>query len=94
MTLWTAGFLVGLIVVLVVAALLIGILQQAMRILSLAKTASGVVADIDINTRSVWALRDTNTVASQILDGARAIDDNASAVVAAVSHETQTETAA
>ena len=87
MTYWTAGFLVGIVVVLIVATLLIGILWQAKRILKLAKTASSVVAEIDANTRSVWALRDTNTVAGQILDGAEAIDKNAAAIVAAVSHD-------
>lgn len=94
MTFWTAGFLIGIVVVLVVATLLIGILLQARRILKLAKTASSVVADIDQNTRSVWALRDTNTVAGQILDGAQAIDDNAATIVAALSHDATSQTAA
>ncbi len=94
MTLWTAGFLIGIVVVLVVATLLIGILWQARRILKLARTASAVVAEIDGNTRSVWALRDTNTVAGQILEGAEAIDNNAAAIVAAVSHDAASQTAA
>lgn len=94
MTLWTAGFLVGIVVVLVVATLLIGILWQARRILNLARTASEVVAEIDENTRSVWALRDTNTVAGQILEGAEAIDNNAAAIVAAVSHDAAPQTTA
>jgi len=94
MTLWTAGFLAGLVVVLVVAVLLIGILYQAHRILKLARTASVVVAEIDENTRSVWALSDTNEVAEQILGGAQAIDQNAAAIVAAVSHESTPQTAA
>lgn len=94
MTLWTLGFILGLVVVLVVAVLLIGILMQAHRILGLAKTASAVVAEIDQNTRSVWALRDTNTVAEGILDGARAIDANAAAIVTAVSHDSSSENVA
>jgi hypothetical protein len=94
MTYWTVGFIVGLVVVVVVAVLLVGIIWQARRILKLAKTASEVVAEIDLNTRSVWALRDTNVVAGQILDGAQAIDDNAAAIVAAVTHETPSQTAA
>ncbi len=94
MTLWTLGFLAGLIVVLIVAVLLLGIIVQARRILRLAKTASVVVAEIDQNTRSVWALRDTNNVAVQILDGAHAIDTNAAAIVAAVSHEAPAKSAA
>jgi len=94
MTLWTAGFLLGLVVVLVVAVLLLGILYQAHRILKLARTASAVVAEIDENTRSVWALSQTNEVAGQLLGGAQAIDQNAAAIVAAVSHESTPQTAA
>ena len=93
MTLWTLGFIVGAIVVIVVALLLIGILMQARRIRRLADAAAGLVAEIDTNTRSVWALRNTNAVASDLLDGARAIDANAEAIVKAVSHDTETSAA-
>lgn len=85
MTLWTLGFIVGLAVVLVVALLLTGILLQARRILRLASAAVGIVAEIDENTRSVWALRHTNSVAADLLAGARSIDANTAAIVAAVS---------
>lgn len=85
MSLWTLGFLAGLVVVLIVALTLIGILAQARRIRRLAPIASQVVAEIEANTRSVWALRDTNQVAAQIRDGAEAIDANAGAIVTAVS---------
>ncbi|MEM1431428.1 MAG: hypothetical protein AAGG09_18385 [Pseudomonadota bacterium] len=93
MTLWTLGFLVGGVVVLVVAALLIGILLQARRIRRLAEAAAGIVAEIDENTRSVWALQSTNAVAADLLEGARAIDTNAEAIVKAVSHENETSAA-
>lgn len=85
MSYWLLGFGLGLVVVVVVAALLIGIIYQATRILRLARTASEVVGQIDTNTRSVWALRATNTVAQQILEGARAIEGNATAIVDALS---------
>ena len=78
---WIIGFIAGGAVAVVVAVLLIGIILQASRILRLARTASEVVGQIDVNTRSVWALRDTNAVAEQILAGARAIDGNATAIV-------------
>lgn len=94
MTLWAWGFLVGLAVVLVVALLLIGILIQARRIHRLAQTASTVVAEIDENTRSVWSLTATNNVAKGLLEGATAIDENAAAIVSAVSHEDQSNSAA
>jgi hypothetical protein len=78
---WIIGFIAGGAVIFVVAVLLIGILVQASRILKLARTASEVVGQIDVNTRSVWALRATNAVAEQILAGARAIEGNATAIV-------------
>ncbi|MDU8944317.1 hypothetical protein [Ovoidimarina sediminis] len=93
MTLWTLGFVVGVVVVLVVALLLIGILMQARRIRGLADAAAGIVAEIDANTRSVWALKNTNAVAADLLEGARAIDTNAAAIVKAVSHEDETTAA-
>lgn len=81
---WTLGFTLAALVVVVVAVLLIGILMQARRILRLAGAANGLVGEIDINTRSVWALAATNAVAGQILDGAQAIDRNAGAVAEAL----------
>ena len=94
MTYWELGFLAAFIVVVVVAVLLLGILYQARRILKLAKAASVIVEEIDANTRSVWALRQTNAVAAEILDGAGAIETNASAIVEAVSHEPPRSSAA
>jgi len=91
MSLWTLGFLLGAVVVVVVAVLLLGIIHQARRIQTLAKAASGLVGEIDLNTRSVWALRDTNAVAAEILDGATAIEANANAIVDAVSHTHEPE---
>ncbi len=91
MSLWLIGFIAALVVVLLVAALLIGILVEARRIRALAIAASGLVEEIDANTRIVWALRDTNAVAEALLGGAAAIDANAAAIVGTVSngHEEQ-----
>ena len=85
MSLWLIGFIAALIVVLLVAALLIGILVEARRIRALALAASRLVQEIDANTRIVWALRDTNAVAGALLGGAASIDANAAAIVSAVS---------
>jgi len=85
MSYWTIGFAAAGAVVIVVAALLVGIIYQALRILRLARMASDVVGQIDVNTQSVWALRDTNAVAGKILAGAREIDANAAAIVNALS---------
>ena len=75
MSVWSLGFILALVVTVVVVLLLLGIIMQARRILRLATPAS---------SRSVWALRDTNAVAGQILEGAKAIEGNAGAIVGAV----------
>ena len=87
MSLWLIGFIVALVVVLLVAALLIGILIEARRIRALTAAASQLVAEIDGNTRGIWALRDTYAVALALFGGAKAIDANAAAIVGAVSRE-------
>jgi len=87
MSLWLIGFIAALVVVLLVAALLIGILIEARRIRALAAAASQLVAEIDGNTRGIWALRDTYAVALALLGGAKAIDANAAAIVGAVNGE-------
>jgi hypothetical protein len=81
---WTLGFVLAAAVVVVVAVLLLGILWQAMRILRLARSAARLVEEIERNTRSVWALSDTNAVGGQILDQTRAIDAQAAAVLGAL----------
>ncbi len=85
MSLWLLGFVLGLVVVLLVAALLLGILVEARRIRALAGAAASLVGEIDANTRGIWALRDTHAVALALLGGATAIDGNAAAIVRAVS---------
>jgi len=94
MSYWTLGFLAALVVVLIVALLLIGILFQARRIMKLASAAYEIVGEIDANTRSVWALRQTNIVAGEILEGAKAIEANAGAIVRAVNHDEAASSAA
>ena len=81
---WTLGFVLALAVVLVVAVLGLLILLQARRIRRLALTAAEVVADIDVNTRSVWSLKQTHDTAAALLDGAEAIEVNAGRIEAAV----------
>ncbi len=93
-SLWLTGFVAGLTVVLVAALLLIGILSETRRIRSLAGQASRLVLEIEENTRGVWALRDTHAVAVALLGGAGAIDDNAAAIVDAVSGAHRTKSAA
>ena len=91
MSLWMIGFIAGLLVVLIVALLLIGILVEALLIRRLTRQASLLVREIDDNTRGIWALRDTWSVALKLLAGANEIEDNAAAIVRAVSGQHETE---
>lgn len=94
MSLWLLGFLAGLVVVLVVAVLLVGILVEALRIRNLARRASVLVAEIDQNTRGIWALTQTHAVAGALLEGARAIDANSATIVEVVSGPQDAKSAA
>lgn len=84
MNLWSAGFLLGGSVVLIVAILLLSILYQARRILNLARTAATVVAEIDRNTQTIWNLTATKSVADDVLRHASDISGNAQTVSAVV----------
>jgi hypothetical protein len=81
---WIIGFAAAGLVVVVVAALLLGILYQARRIRRLALTAVEVVGEIDASTRSIWALRTTNATAAELLEAARSIEANTAAIDEAV----------
>ena len=81
---WMMGFGVAIVVVLVVAVLGLLILAQARRIRGLALAAADIVAEIDANTRSVWALQRTNKTADALVGGAAAIEDNARRIEEAV----------
>lgn len=76
----------GIAVVLIIAAalLLILVILAARRILRLATAALGLVVQIKENTNSVWGLQTTNKVATDILEGAKAIDSHAGLVVGAL----------
>lgn len=93
-TWWIIGFAAAGLVVVIVAALLLGILYQARRIRRLARTAAVVVSEIEANTRSVWALKATNATAADLLAGAAAIEANAAAIRAALEGRHDKESAA
>ena len=67
------------------AALLIMIVVVAHRIAVLAKTAIAVLLEIETNTKSIWELNTSRKVASDLLDGATAIENNAGAILNALS---------
>ncbi|MBT3906962.1 MAG: hypothetical protein HOB79_01295 [Rhodospirillaceae bacterium] len=81
---WIIGFSIAAFVVVAAALLLIIIILQARRIAALAKTALSVVAEIEENTNSIWAINQTNKVAKDLLGGAGAIEENAGAIVSAL----------
>ena len=72
------------VIVVAAAALLIVILLLARQIAGLAQTALAVVEEIEQNTKPIWQLNATNHVAKDLLAGAKAIEGNAGAIVAAL----------
>ena len=68
---WFVWLAIGAIIVIAAAALLIGVMVAAQRILRLARVALGVVADIETNTKAIWALNTSHKVAGELLGGGR-----------------------
>lgn len=82
---WFLWLGVAGVIVVAAALLLIVIIVLASRIATLAATALAVVEQIEENTKPIWQLNATNKVAAELLQGAQAIEGNATAVVAALS---------
>jgi hypothetical protein len=83
---WYLGLAIAAAVVVLAAILLLRIIFLARRIAGLARTACEIVQQIDTNTRPIWSLITTYSVAEDLLAGARAIERNASAIAEAASH--------
>lgn len=81
------GLGIAVVIILAAAVLLIIVWLSAKRILRLATAALGLVVQIKENTNSIWGLQTTNEVATNILDGAEAIDAHAGLVAEAL-HQT------
>lgn len=79
--LWTA---VAALVVVIAAGLLITIWLTARKILADAVRALNAVEAIRANTQPIWGLKDTNTVAHDILDTVQAIETKAGALAGAL----------
>ena len=77
--------IIAVVLVIATAALLITVIWCANRIRKLAAVALDVVVDIEKNTKSIWKLNATHSVSSQLLGGAKAIEDNAVAILGALS---------
>tara|TARA_B100000497_G_C7685583_1_gene415426 strand:+ start:2084 stop:2368 length:285 start_codon:yes stop_codon:yes gene_type:complete len=82
------GLAIAVVIILVAAVLLILVWTSARRILKLATAALGLVVQIKENTNSIWGLQTTNEVATDILNGAEAIETHAGMVAQAL-HETE-----
>ncbi len=81
---WRTGLVIASAVVVAVATLLLAIIGTARSILHNAERALAVANEIVSNTRPIWHLEQTNAVATQLLDGARAIDQHATEVADAL----------
>jgi hypothetical protein len=85
---WQTALIIAGVIIVAAAALLIMVWHSARRILKLAKTALNLVVEIKNNTRSIWELQQTNSVASDILEEAESIERNAGKVARAL-HESE-----
>jgi len=85
---WFLGLGIAVVIILAAAVLLILVWMAARRILRLATAALGLVVQIKENTNSIWGLEQTNEVAVDILEGAKAIETHAGMVAEAL-HETE-----
>ncbi len=84
---WRLWMAVAGMVVLIAAGLLITIWLTARKILADAVRALKAAEAIRANTQPIWGLKDTNTVASDILDTVRGIENKATALGGALTKE-------
>jgi hypothetical protein len=81
---WYRGAAIAGLVVGAVAALLLAIIATARSIQSNAERIISVAEEIVANTEGLWKLAETDTTASQILSGARSIEEHLSEVADAL----------
>lgn len=74
MSQWMLGFVLGGVVVLVVAAILIAILVVARKIEKLAATLLEVAGGIESGTQPIWALGTANDTMENIVYTVRSVD--------------------
>ena len=80
MSAWSLGFTLGAAVVVVVAALLIGILLVARKIAGLAATALAVAAEIEKATNPIWAIGTANGTFEDIVRTVASVDRRVSSL--------------
>ena len=89
---WYTGVAIAAGIVAAVAALLLAIIGTARSILNNATRALEIANEIVANTRPIWQLEQTNAVATQLLEGAEAIKEHATAVANAIEAPQPAET--
>ena len=77
---WTYGFIIGGIVVLIVAVLLIGILLVARNIRRLAAEALLVAGEIETATKPIWAVPGANGIVKDIARAAQSLERRVKAI--------------
>lgn len=88
---WFIGLAIATVIILAAAVLLLLVWSSAQRILRLASAALALVIQIKENTNSIWGLQQTNAVATDILEGAKEIENHAGMVAEAL-HESEAKT--
>ncbi len=81
---WYTGLAIAVSVAVAVAGLLLAIIGTARRILGHAGRALEIANEIVANTRPIWEIERTNSVAVELLDGARAIETHVTEVADAL----------
>lgn len=84
------GLAIAVVIILAAAILLLLVRGAARRILNLATAALGLVVQIKENTNCIWGLEQTNAVAGDILEGAKAIESHAGLVAEAL-HDSESK---
>ncbi len=77
---WTYGFIIGGVVVLIVAILLITILLVARNIRRLAAEALSVAAEIEVATKPIWGVVGANEIVKDIARAARSLEGRVKAI--------------
>ncbi len=71
---WTYGFIIGGVVVLIVAILLITILVVARNIRRLAAEALSVAGEIEVATKPIWGVAGANEIVKDIARAAQSLE--------------------
>ena len=77
---WTYGFIVGGVVVLIVAILLITILLVARNIRRLAAEALSVAAEIEVATKPIWGVAGANEIVKDIARASKSLEGRVKAI--------------